>query len=328
MFKMIKMFIITIFLTIHSVNSLWVTVPTGNVVVWYKWQKMQKEVGAPGGVYFYNALTTDYQIVDVTSQMDAIKNIEVVTLDKQKATLPSIKVWNQLPLINVTNVLSVFEKKHQNIPYDRALIYDPVINYVKEICSEYTGEQLRSDNYKDLNEMIKTFLTEYQMKRPELNGKDTGLKILKVFVEIPRLSLEVEKNYQDIAKHKTAEQAEHARQKSVLKQKETNNKVEEFEAIKQLAVASTKNRQDIEEAEAGAKMEKIKSESDADKIRIAADAESYAAHKKATSNQELLTKEYLQLYQFEKFGCQNHFGDLPNFLQISDSALKSVASDE
>lgn len=328
MFKMIKMFIITFFLTIHSVNSFWITVPTGNVVVWYKWQKMQKEVGAPGGVYFYNPMTTDYQIVDVTSQMDAIKNIEVVTLDKQKATLPSIKVWNQLPLSNVTNVLAVFEKKHQNIPYDRALIYDPVINYVKEICSEYTGEQLRSDNYKDLNEMIKNYLTNYQLERPELNGKDTGLQILKVFVEIPRLSPEVEKNYQDIAKHKTAEQAEQSRQKSVLKQKETENKVEELEAIKQLAVASTKNRQDIEEAEAGAKMEKIKSETNAEKIRIAADAESYATHKKATSNQELLTPEYLQLYQFEKFGCQNHYGDLPNFLQISDSALKSVVSDE
>jgi hypothetical protein len=111
-------------------------------------------------------------------------------------------------------------------------------------------------------------------------------------------------------------------------EEETENKVEELEAIKQLAVASTKNRQDIEEAEAGAKMEKIKSDSDADKIRIAADADSYATHKKATSNQELLTPEYLQLYQFEKFGCQNHYGDLPNFLQISDSALKSVVSDE
>ena len=325
---MIKTIIITLILTIHTVNGLWVTVPTGNVVVWYKWQKMQKEVGPPGGVYFYNPLTTEYQIVDVTSQMDEIKNIEVVTSDKQKATLPSIKVWNQLPLDYVTNVLSVFEKKHNNIPYDRALIYDPVINYVKEICSEYTGEQLRSDNYKDLNEMIKDYLTKYQSKRVELNGKDTGLKILKVFVEIPRLSPEVEKNYQDIAKHKTAEQAEQARQKSVLKQKETENKVEELEAIKRLAVASTKNRQDIEETEAGAKIEKIKADSDATKVRIAADAESYAIHKKATSNQELLTPEYLQLYQFEKFGCQNHYGDLPNFLQISDTALKSGASDE
>lgn len=324
---MIKTIIITLILTLHTVNGLWVTVPTGNVVVWYKWQKMQKDVGPPGGVYFYNPLTTEYQIVDVTSQMDEISNIEVVTSDKQKAILPSIKVWNQLPLDYVTNVLSVFEKRHNNIPYDRALIYDPVINYVKEICSEYTGEQLRSDNYKDLNEMIKDYLTKYQSKRVELNGKDTGLKILKVFVEIPRLSPEVEKNYQDIAKHKTAEQAEQARQKSVLKQKETENKVEELEAIKRLAVASTKNRQDIEETEAGAKMEKIKADSDATKVRIAADAESYAIHKKATSNQELLTPEYLQLYQFEKFGCQNHYGDLPNFLQISDTALKSEASD-
>ena len=54
----------------------------------------------------------------------------------------SIKVWNQLPLNEVTNVLSVFEKKHQSIPYDRALIYDPVINYVKEIYEPFTDEEI------------------------------------------------------------------------------------------------------------------------------------------------------------------------------------------
>jgi len=43
-------------------------------------------------------------------------------------------------------------------------------------------------------------------------------------------------------------------------------------------------------------------------------------------NQLLLTKEYLQIKQFEYYGCQNiiHYGNVPNFLQIG--SLQNVAA--
>ena len=51
-------------------KSLFLSVPTGNVIVWYNWRVMNKEISEPGGLKFYNPLTTYYQLVDVTSQMD------------------------------------------------------------------------------------------------------------------------------------------------------------------------------------------------------------------------------------------------------------------
>jgi hypothetical protein len=212
--------------------------------------------------------------------------------------------------------LKTFEKREKGIPYDKSLIYDPVINYIKETCSDYTGEQLRSDNYKLLNEMVKTELESFQHDRPELNGGSTGLRVLKVFVEIPKLSDAVEKNYQEIAIHKTATQAEAYRQETELKKKETLNKLDELDAEKKKTVASTKNKQEIEANEAKAKMAKITADSEAEQKRINADAESYVSHKKANDNKELLTDEYLRMIQLESFGCQNviHYGDLPHFL--------------
>jgi len=308
--------LLALFFMFSNVSAQLTTVPTGNVVAWYKWNVLQEDMGYPGGLHFYNPLTTTAEIVDVTSQMDPVNQINCVTLDKQHVTFPSIQVWNQLPVEHVYKVLKVFQKPSQGIPYDKPLIYDPVINFIKETCSEYTGEQLRSDNYKSLNEMVKSYLESFQQNRPELNGESTGLKILRVFVEIPRLAPEVERNYQEIAVQKTAKQAEAYRQETEMKKKETSNKLEQLEAEKKLAVAATENKQSIEKNEAEAKISKIKADSEAEQKRIAADADSYANHKKATDNEKLLTDAYLLQLQLESFGCQNviHYGNLPDFL--------------
>lgn len=317
LFITIVLLFITIVLSfITYTNGVYVSVPTGSVISWYKWKVLQEDLGDPGGLHFYNSISTSYQLVDVTSQKDTIGPIECVSKDKQRVIFPSVQVWNQLPKKDVYKVLKTFEKRDQGILYDKPLIFDPIINYIKETCSDYTGEQLRSDNYKLLNEMVKTYLESSQHNRPELDGGSTGLRILKVFVEIPRLSSEVEKNYQEIAVQKTAKQAEAYRQETELKKKETSNKLEELDAEKKRSIASTKNKQEIEANEAKAKMAKITSESEADQKRINADAESYVNHKKATDNKDLLTEEYLRKLQLESFGCQNviHYGDLPNFL--------------
>ncbi len=308
-----------------TVSAWYLSVPTGNVVVWYHYKVMSMDISEPGGLKLYNIFTTNWQLVDVTSQMDEIKDVYCVTKDKQKAVFPSIKVWNRLPKENVYKVLSVFEKYYSNpsVPYDRAIIYDPVINFVKEVCSDYTGEQIRSDNYKDLNEMIMNHLIEFQKSRPEMNttygtnDTSTGLDILKVFVEIPKLSDEVEKNYQEIAAQKSATLAEEYRQKTELKKKETDNKLEVLDAEKNRKVAEEQNKQKAEAAESDSKVKKINAESDATKKRIDADANSYTLSKLADDNRLLLTPEYIQLKQVESFGCNNaiYYGDsIPTFM--------------
>ena len=306
-----------ILLLVTQVTSLmWcVSVPTGNVITWYKWGVLQPNCGDPG-LHCYNAVSSTYQINDINNQKDESGPHNCVSSDKQQVTFPSVQVWNQLPKEHVVTVLKTFEKRDKSEWYDKYLLEDPVKNWVKEKCSEYTGEELRSSKYKMLNEELIKFLQDFQEKRPELDGKSTGVRILKVFIEIPRLSPEVEKNHQEIAIQLTAKQAEAYRQETELKKKETSNKLEELEAEKQRMVAATENKQSIEKNEAKAKMAKITAESEADQKRINADAESYVNHKKAEDNKNLLTDAYLKKMQLESFGCQNviHYGDLPNFL--------------
>ena len=315
-------FIIIYSLFLQLASGLFVTVPTGMVCAWYRFGALQKELSPPG-IHFYNPTTTGFQLVDINSQKDTVST-ECVSSDKQVVHFTKIMVWNQLPAEKTYEVLKKYDKPKLGISYDRSLIVEPTITLIKEKCSEFTAEELRSDKYKQLNEMIMDYLVEYQKNRPELQGQSTGVKILKVFVEIPHLSDEVERNYAKIAIEKTAKQAEAYRQETEKKKKETENMLDELEALKKLAVAATENRQAIEKEEADAKKAKIQAESDAEIKRLNADAESYANWKKAADNRELLTAEYLQLKQFETYGCNTekiYFGEkIPNFLPSSAAA--------
>ena len=292
------------------------TIPTGSVGIARTRGILETELRDPG-LNCYNPLWTTLNIVDITSQLDKVPPTKCKSLDRQDVEFPGVLVTDQLPKEHAFKVFSTYEKP--NIPYDVPTIIEPVQNFIKEQCSQMTGGEMQGTKYPLLNEMLKDFLEDYQKNRPELNGKDTGIRILRVFIEIPKLNKEVEANYQMIATQKTAEEAERYRQITLLKEKETRNKVEILEAEKVRDVAILKNQELIFKEEAEAKIAKIRAESAAEQKRMNADAESYASHKKAQDNQLLLTKEYLQIKQLEYYGCQNtiHYGDVPKFLQIA-----------
>ena len=302
-----------------------ISVPTGKVVVLYRSKKLQSEI-YEGPVVYYDPIFSEPQLVDIQSQKDTILAFQCVAKDDQIVTFPKIDITNQLPQEHVIKILSKFEKFYDNpyIPYDKILIIDETISFIKELCTQITGEELRKEKYNTLNEILYEHLTKFQMNRPELNGEDTGIKILRIFIETPVLDEKVEANRREIAIQKTAKQAEEYRQLTELKKKETENKLEEMEAEKQKKIEATRNLQKIEAEESMATQNKIKGESEATAIRTRADAESYAAFKRAQDKKILIeaeshalkdSPEYLRKLQLEAFGCQNkvYWGnDLPD----------------
>ena len=302
-----------------------ISVPTGKVVVFYRNRKLIPEY-YHGPVVYYDPIFSEPQLVDIQSQKDSVGPIECVAKDEQIVTIPKIDITNQLQEEHVIKVISKFEKfyDYPYVPYDKILIFDETISFIKELCTQMTGEELRKEKYDTLNEVLFDHLTTFQTKRPELNGEDTGIKIRRVFIETPLLDPKVETNRREIAIQKTAKQAEEYRQATEIKKKETENKIAELEAEKQKAIEATRNLQKIEAEQSLATQNKIKAESEATTIRTRADAESYAAFKRAQDKKTLIeaesnalkdSPEYLRKLQLEAFGCQNkvYWGnDLPD----------------
>lgn len=311
---------VTIYVFILFINNAFafpgrITVPTGKVVIFYRNRKLLDEY-YHGPVVYFDPIFSEPQLVDVQSQKDSIGPIQCVAHDDQVVTIPKVHITNQLPEYNVIRVLSKFEKfyDYPRVPYDKILIYDETISYIKELCTKMTGEELRKEKYDSLNELLFDHLTLFQNNRTELNGQSTGIKILRVFVETPTLDPKVEANRREIAIQKTAKMAEEYRQLTELKKKETENKLQELEAEKERKIEATLNLQKVETQESRAKQDKIKADAEAEQIRIKADANSYSAFKLAQDKKILIeaeshalkdSPEYLRKLQLESFGCQN-----------------------
>lgn len=312
---MLSLLLLTLLALATVTNAFYVIVPTGNVGVQTILGVIQSDFLNPG-IQFYVPGYSKIDVVDVNSQTDPIELLECKTSDKRHVSLKG-NIKNQLPKDSVVKVYSHFQKS--NVNYDVPLLKNPAKIFLMEYCSQVTGEELRT-NYAELNDKLSQHLAKEQENRPELNGESTGVKVLMVFIDIPQFSAKVEENYQEISIQQTAKQAEKFRQETELKRKETENLLAELEAEKQRIIAATENKQRIEKEEADAKVAKIQADSLADQKRISADATSYANHKLADDNKNLLTPSYIEMRKIESFGCQNviHYaskdGNLPNFL--------------
>ena len=325
-----------IIFTLHNVIALpgRISVPTGKVVVFYRNRKIGSQV-YHGPVVYFDPIFSEPQLVDIQSQKDTIKPFQCVALDDQVVSFSRIDVTNQLPEEHVINVLSKFEKfyDYPPVPYDKTLIHDEAISFMKELCTQMTGEELRKEKYDTLNEVLLEHLTEFQKNRPELDGNSTGVEIRRVFIETPTLDPKVEANRREIAIQKTAKMAEEYRQLTELKKKETENKLQELDADKKRRVEATLNLQKVESQESQAKQDKIKADAEAEQIRIKADANSYAAFKLAQDKKILIeaeshalkdSPEYLRKLQLESFGCQNkvYWGnEIPDMFLSSKSDI-------
>lgn len=307
-----------------------IIVPQGNAGMVSVFGELQEKT-LPPGLNIVNPVTSKVSLENVLANADEVK-LECKSKDFQVVKITG-RVNNQLPPLYAYTVLKNFQNPTSNVKYDDRLIVQPAENFIMELCSQYTGEELRSSKYKDLNEILFHFLESHQKNRPELNGQDTGIIILSVFFEVPLLSDKVEAHYQEIATQHTAYKAEEARQLTAIKQKETATTLAVMEKDGERRISVIRNEELIASKRAESEMSKIAADAEADKLRIESDANSYAAFKKADANKALLTTEYMHKLAIEAIGCQNtmwYGKDLPSILQTGmvPSVLTTAADSE
>lgn len=324
-----KIKILTVALAINVAFSQIISKPTGKVLCWHKKQNLEPICNDEPGWYLYNPLTTEPQEVDVAFQIDTIGPLECRNKDNELVIWPQIEVSNQLKKDSVYKVLSNFEKFHQNppIPYDHILIWKPVMNWVYEQCTKYTGDELQTTEYSNLNEKLREYLISYQsMHKDILNGEDTGLIFpeLGVMIMQPRLHPDVEREKQKVAQFKAEQLSKEASRNVQIIQQETDKQLKLIRAMTERQEAEIVNKKEIDYAESSSKKMKIEAESQAEQAKIfaqsqtntikeMADAKNYADTKQAESNNKLFgsPEAYVQVLIAQSFsnGTKVYWGD-------------------
>lgn len=304
-------------LAVPLASALLIQVEEGHTAVCKTFGVVNSRTYGPG-LYPYVPGVHKCAIENVMAQTDKIETVSAVTADQQKILWPIVEVTNQCPKSRILDIWKSFASAN-NGNYDETLIRSPTAQFLREISSTYTAEELRTTIYPSLNELIKKHLEDIQKNRIELNGEDTGILIHRVTVHLPKLSDAVEKEYQRIADEKAKRKAEQQAQATQILQKETQRLIAESEAEQERKVQSIQNQQNIEAEEANQKINKIKVESEAEQIRIRSEAEAAKIRLEAEANKVKHTPEFLQIEAWKSYGCNNnHYasqdGKLPSFL--------------
>lgn len=328
---MVSLLFSIILANIAFTNAFYITKPTGKVICWHFNRQILSCTNEPG-IHFYNPLVTQPQLVDVVLQTDTFGPIHCISKDRQVVKIPMITVSNRLPENKVMYVLKNFEKFYDRVPkmYDDKLIKEPVENWIAEQCTMYTGDELQSTQYINLNERLREYLINFQV------NFDSGLEFppLGVIIKQPRLHHDVEKKRQEVSQHKAEMLEKKAAHEVIITEEnnlraqrlakaETKREEDKINAKKEIELAKSEAEKNKINEEALAEAAKIRAESEADTIRRLADAHKYASMQTAEANKLLYGGEegYIKYLEFAAISNNTkiYFGDkIPAFMpQIS-----------
>eukprot|EP00911_Craspedida_sp_UC1_P002571 UC1_evm1s1907 len=129
----------------------------------------------------------------------------------------------------------------------------------------------------------------------DIEAQSRGLTIRAVRVTKPKIPEAIRRNYELMEAEKTQLMIAEQHQKVVEKQAETERKKAIIEAEKQSAVAQIKETEMVRAKESEQARARVANAMHLEKQRALADAEHYAAERKAAANEAMLSENYLRL---------------------------------
>ena len=183
-------------------RAFWSTCETGTTCVFYCHDKLMPHLYDAGFTWHFNPFCTVYG-ERTTPQDDVIAGngrppIKAQTKDRQDVFYDSVIITNLVPkehLLKLLEHAAENPQKRNGKNLDYRLIFMEAVTIIREISAEFTGAELKFTKYSELDGMIQQRLQAAQNKREELmhlSDANSGLKILKVTLSIPRLAEDVE----------------------------------------------------------------------------------------------------------------------------------------
>lgn len=308
--------LLTLITSIPSISGFFIEIPEGEVGVNYQRGVLQPEILNPGW-HVYLPFYTRIETIDIRYQTDEFKHISCGSSDGNSLMFEEIKVVNHLKKEYVVDVITRY-----GIDYDRKLIYDVIEQNIREICSTMTLDEIYRTKFSTIDEKLKDELVGFQ------KYESSNLLIKKINVKKPLIDPKIKNNYDDTTEEKTRQQKEMEIQKRKLIEEETKKVIREQEALREKSVSQIDSLRKIELEETAARLQKIKTESEASKKKTETESQAYTINTLAEANSKKFTREYLQWHWQENVlkNADAFYGnELPKFvLQQSPADIKNT----
>eukprot|EP00056_Hartaetosiga_gracilis_P016303 m.4612 g.4612 ORF g.4612 m.4612 type:complete len:342 (+) comp3941_c0_seq1:261-1286(+) len=288
-------------LGMHHINE-------GFVGVYYRNGALLKGYGSPG-LNFMIPFITSVKEVQVTLQTDEVQQVPCGTSGGVMIYFDRVEVVNILSEDAVESTV-----RRYTVDYDKPLIFQKVHHELNQFCSSHTLQEVYIDYFDRIDEDLKTALEK------DLNKMAPGLEVLSVRVTKPVIPRTIQENYEKMEAEKTKFLIAIEHQHVIEKEAETERKRAVIDAEKHAEVEKVRNLAKIAAKESEKTIEDIQNQMFLDKQRARVDAEYYSQKMLAEGNKLKLTKEYLQLMQYQSVGRNTkvYFGpDIPTMFHPS-----------
>eukprot|EP01112_Ceratiomyxa_fruticulosa_P021457 TRINITY_DN755_c0_g1_i3.p1 TRINITY_DN755_c0_g1~~TRINITY_DN755_c0_g1_i3.p1 ORF type:complete len:318 (+),score=76.70 TRINITY_DN755_c0_g1_i3:224-1177(+) len=228
--------------------------------------------------------------------IDTMENVQVTLQTDKVVDIPcgtsgGVLIWiEKVEVVNRLRKEFVYETvKNYTIHYDKIWIFDKIHHEINQFCSKHTLQEVYIDLFHTVDDRLVQSLQE------DANRWAPGIEIISIRITKPKIPQSILANYEKMEAEKTKLLISTEYQRVVQKEAETERLKATIEAEKVAEVARIQMEQQIMEMEGAQRKKKIEDETILTHEKALADAKYYKIVKEAEANQQILTKEYLQL---------------------------------
>jgi regulator of protease activity HflC (stomatin/prohibitin superfamily) len=204
--------------------------------------------------------------------------------------------------------------KKFGLEFHEVLVFDRIYEELRIFCANHTVDEVYNTLFLEIVESVTTNVVD--TIKDLGNG---GIKIHHLTIPKPSIPPDIAKNYQEVKVQWTEQLVATQRQKTEKIKKETETIKAVADAERQKQVLEIDIQKEILRKEGEKTLSTLENEILKDRLKSKADVENYSKKKLAEANQNLYSKEYIQLEMVKSLSNNTKF-----FFSGENSPLGSV----
>jgi len=283
-------------------------VTEGTVGIYFRSGALQEKVTYPG-IHFAMPFITDIERIKIRPRTDTLPPITTVTKDGIQNTFNNVQVISDVKPTSLVYLVKKF-----GLEFHEVLVFDRIYEELRIFCANHTVDEVYNTLFLEIVDTVTTNVVD--TIKDLGNG---GIKIHHLTIPKPTIPPDIAKNYQEVKVQWTEQLVATQKQKTEKIKKETETIKAVADAERQKQVLEIDIQKEILRKEGEQKLSTLENEILKDRLKSKADVENYTKKKLAEANQNLYSKEYIQLEMAKALSNNTKF-----FFSGESSPLGSV----
>ena len=284
----------------------------GTVGIYFRSGALQDKVTYPG-IHLAMPFITDIERIQIRPRTDTMEPISTVTKDGIQNTFHNVQVISDVSPASLVQLVKKF-----GLEFHKTLVFDRVYEELRIFCANHTVDEVYNTMFLDIVDTVTRGVKE-SINNLGAELGEGGIKIYHLTIPKPQIPPDIAKNYKEVKVQWTKQLVATQQQKTEKIQKDTETMKAVADANRLKEVLQIDIQKDILQKEGEQKLSTLENEILKDRLEAKANVEFYAKKKQAEANQNLYSKEYIQLEMAKSLSENTKF-----FFSGENSPLGSI----